>query len=323
MIRTLLLLTALTVSATQTLAWQPAAGLVQIPLWPGAAPFAARVTKPETVTSDPKSLIGGKPVAAIYNVSRPTLTLYPPKGKDTGVTVVVYPGGGYEILAVDLEGTEICDWLTAKGIRAVLLKYRVPGHPGPHRTSPMALADAQRAMGLLRQHAKPWHIDPHKLGVLGFSAGGHLAVAMSTQFARRTYSPIDPADRESCRPDFAVPIYPGHLAVDQSDEPPARRKLTTFKLQEEGQLFGLNPDVRVPHDAPPTFLLQDEDDPVDRVENSLLYFAALRKAGLPVEMHLYAQGGHAFGLRPTRFPVTRWPALVETWLRTIKMLPSV
>jgi acetyl esterase/lipase len=289
-------------TAALGLAWQPAPGHSQIPLWPGAAPFGTPNAKPESATSDPKSLIGGKPVVAIHDVSRPTMTLYAPKGANTGASVVVLPGGGYEILAIDLEGTEICDWLTSKGITAVLLKYRVPGHPGPHRTSPMALADAQRAMGLLRQHAREWHLDPHKIGVLGFSAGGHLAAAMSNHFEKRSYRPIDAADRQPCRPDFAVVIYPGHLAVEQ------------------GQGFGLNPDIHVTKATPPTFLLQNEDDPVDRVEHSLVYYAALRKAKVPVEMHLYAQGGHAFGLRPTRFPVTRWPGLVETWLKTIGML---
>jgi acetyl esterase/lipase len=289
-------------TAALGLAWQPAPGHSQIPLWPGAAPFGTPNAKPESATSDPKSLIGGKPVVAIHDVSHPTMTLYAPKGANTGASVVVLPGGGYEILAIDLEGTEICDWLTSKGITAVLLKYRVPGHPGPHRTSPMALADAQRAMGLLRQHAREWHLDPHKIGVLGFSAGGHLAAAMSNHFEKRSYRPIDAADRQPCRPDFAVVIYPGHLAVEQ------------------GQGFGLNPDIHVTKATPPTFLLQNEDDPVDRVEHSLVYYAALRKAKVPVEMHLYAQGGHAFGLRPTRFPVTRWPGLVETWLKTIGML---
>lgn len=300
----------LLVAALSTTAWQPAPGHGQVPLWPGAAPFATANPRPESDSSDPKSLIAGKPVVAIHDVTRPTLTVYPPKGPNTGVTVMVMPGGGYEILAVDLEGTEVCDWLTAHGITAVLLKYRVPGHPGPVRTSPMALADAQRALGLLRQHAKDWHLNPHKLGVLGFSAGGHLAIALSTQ--PRTYKPVDAADRQSCRPDFAVPIYPGHVAVRNAHQP--------IELGEGDTHYGLNPAVRVTKDTPPTFLLQDEDDPVDPVENSLLYFTALRHARVPAELHIYAQGGHAFGLRPTQRPVTRWPALFETWLKTIGMI---
>ena len=146
------------------------------------------------------------------------MTVYSPTGKNTGAAVVVFPGGGYQILAIDLEGTEVCDWLTSKGITCVLLKYRVPGEglfprSGPYPESPMALEDAQRTVGLVRFHAAEWHIDPHKIGVLGFSAGGHLVAAMSTHFEKRLYPAVDAADKESCRPDFAVAIYPGHLSL--------------------------------------------------------------------------------------------------------------
>jgi len=167
----------------------------------------------------------------------------------------------------------------------------------------MALEDAQRTLGLVRFHAAEWHIDPHKIGVIGFSASGHMVAAISTHFAKRAYAPVDAADQESCRPDFAVALYPGHLSL---------AKNTT----------ALNPDIRthITRETSPTFLVQDEDDHVDRVEDSLSYYFALKEAGVPVEMHLYAQGGHAFGLRRTKFPVTGWPQLVETWLRTIGML---
>jgi acetyl esterase/lipase len=158
------------------------------------------------------------------------MTVYSPKGKSTGAAVVVFPGGGYQILAIDLEGTEVCDWLTSKGITCVLLKYRAPGEglypkSGPYPDSPMALEDAQRTLGLVRFHAAEWHIDPHKIGVLGFSAGGRMVAAMSTHFEHRLYPAVDPADKESCRPDFAVAIYPGHLSLAASR-------------------FGLNPDIR-------------------------------------------------------------------------------
>jgi acetyl esterase/lipase len=236
------------------------------------------------------------------------MTVYSPKGKNTGAAVVVFPGGGYQILAIDLEGTEVCDWLTFKGITCVLLKYRVPGEAtlpksGPYPKSPEALEDAQRTVGLVRFHAAEWHIDPHKIGVLGFSAGGHLVAAMSVHFEHRLYPAVDAADKESCRPDFAVAIYPGHLSL--SDDGP-----------------GLNPDIdrHISRQTPPTFLLQNEDDDVDGVNQSLVYYTALKKAGIPVEMHLYAQGGHAFGLRRTKLPVTKWPQLVETWLGTIGMI---
>ena len=290
----------------QQSAWQPAPGHTQLPIWPGPVPDAHPFAGPEVVTTERESLVAGRPWFYVGKVSLPTMTVYSPKGKNTGAAVVVFPGGGYQILAIDLEGTEICEWLTSRGITCVLLKYRVPGEgrypkSGPYPASPAALEDAQRTLGLVRFHAAEWHIDPHKLGVLGFSAGGHLVAAISTHFVQRLYPAVDAADKESCRPDFAVALYPGHL-----------RENTT-------RHFELNPYVPVTSQTPPTFLLQAEDDPVDPVENSLVYFAALRKAGVPVEMHLYAQGRHAFGLRRTKFPITGWPELVETWLGTIGM----
>ncbi len=261
------------------------------------------------------------------------MTVYSPEGKNTGAAVVVFPGGGYEDLAIDLEGTEICDWLVSKGITYVLLKYRVPGEEyypkpapypksGPYPESPMALEDAQRTMGLLRLHAAEWHIDPHKIGVLGFSAGGHLSPAISTHFAKRLYPAVDAADKESCRPDFAVAIYPGHLSLSAAewDAEQGTKKYVIRHPPTADKDLALNPDVPVTNQTPPTFLLQAEDDPVDGVENSLAYYIALKKAGVPVEMHLYAQGGHAFGLRRTKFPITGWPQLVETWLGTIGMI---
>jgi len=301
---------ACSVLNAQTTVWQPSPGHTQVLIWPGAAPDAQRVAGPEIATTDKDSLVAGRPVVGVENVSLPTMTVFSPMGKNTGVAVVVFPGGGYQILAIDLEGTEVCDWLTSKGITCVLLKYRVPGS-GPHwdgrckcqitPKSPTALEDAQRTVGVVRFHAAEWHIDPHKIGVLGFSAGGHLVAAISTHFERRLYPAVDAADKESCRPDFAVAIYPGHLSLAENS-------------------LALNPNIQTTRETPPTFLLQNEDDPVDRVEHSLSYYAALKKAGVPVEMHLYAQGGHAFGLRRTKFPVTGWPQLVETWLGTIGMI---
>lgn len=290
--------------------WQPSPGHTQVPIWPGAAPDARPVTGPETAKTETKDLVAGRPWVYLNRVSRPTMTVYSPKGQSTGVAIVVFPGGGYQILAIDLEGTEVCDWLTAKGITCVLLKYRVPGEgklpkSGAYPESSEALEDAQRTLGLVRFHAAEWHIDPHRIGVLGFSAGGHLAAAVSVHFRKRLYRDVDAADRESCRPDFAVPIYPGHLVLSGSSLASAR-------------------DIRahITRETPPTFLLQNEDDEVDGVEQALSYYAELKQAGVPVEMHLYAQGGHAFGLRRTRLPVTAWPELVETWLRTIGMIPE-
>jgi acetyl esterase/lipase len=171
--------------------------------------------------------------------------------------------------------------------------------PHDFELSVPSLQDLQRTMRLVRFHAAQWHVDPHKIGVLGFSAGGFLAAEISTNFDRHLYAPVDAADKESARPDFAMPIYPGHLATDDDK---------------------LNPDVPVSANIPPTFLVQAEDDYVDGVNQSLVYYPALAKAHVPAELHLYAHGGHAFGLRPTRFPITGWPVLAETWLRTIGIL---
>lgn len=278
--------------------WPPSPGHAQVPIWPGTPPDAQFGPPPNTETS--KS-------GEVDNVSRPTMTVYSPKGKNSGAAVIVFPGGGYFVLAIDLEGAEVCDWLTSKGITCVLLKYRVP-YSGPHwdehcqcevnPKAPMALEDAERTMGLLRFHAAEYHIDPHKIGVLGFSAGGHLSAAISTHFEKRLYRAVDAADQASCRPDFAVMLYPGHLWSSSKG-------------------FRLNPDVPFTRQTPPTFLVQAENDPVDSINNSLVYYIALKNAGVPVEMHLYAEGKHAFGLRRTKFPITRWPELVERWLRTI------
>lgn len=287
----------------QDAAWPPSTGHTQTPIWPGEAPDAKPVAGPEADTTTSKELlIAGKSVIRLGNVAVPSITVYQPKTKNTGTAVIVFPGGGYRILAMDLEGTEVCDWLTAAGITCVLLKYRVPDS-GPYPKSPMALEDAQRTLGLVRFHAVEWHIDPHRIGVLGFSAGGHLAAALSTHFEQRLYHTVDAADQVSCRPDFAVVIYPGYLALAE-------------------QNFALNPDIHVTKETPPTFLLQTEDDRVAHVESSLVYYAALKAANVPVEMHLYTEGVHGYGLRRTALPVTAWPQLVETWLHTIKMLPE-
>ena len=284
----------------QTNVWQPSSGHVQIAIWPGAAPDAEAVPGPENCTTTTK-LFAGRPAVVVNNVSQPTMTVYRPREKNTGAAVVVFPGGGYKCLAIDLEGTEVCDWLTSKGITAVLLKYRVPTLTFEGlRESRQALQDAQRTVGLVRSRAARWHIDPRKIGVLGFSAGGHMVAALSTRYDKRLYRGVDAADKESCRPDFAIALYPGHL-------------------WKRGGSLELNPNVPVTNSTPPAFIVQAEDDPVDPVENSLVYFMALKKAGVPVEMHLYAGGGHAFGLRRTEFPVTQWPQLAETWLRTLGM----
>lgn len=283
--------------------WQPPPGHVTLNLWPQGAPGAAAASTPEVDTTTVKdNLIAGKPLIRLGNVSVPTLTVYEPKGKNSGAAVVVFPGGGYHILAIDLEGTEVCDWLDSLGITCVLVKYRVPDS-GPYPKSPAALQDAQRALGIVRTHATEWHIDPNRIGVLGFSAGAHLAAALSTHFEQRLYELIDAADRVSCRPDFAVIIYPGYLALVE-------------------QNFAPNPEIHVTSQTPPTFIVQAEDDPV-HVENSTVYFLSLKNAKVSAEMHIYASGGHGYGLRRTDLPVTSWPKLAETWMQTIHItVPS-
>lgn len=283
--------------------WQPSPGHTQIPIWPGAAPDLAPVPGPE-------GLEDGDPI----NVTRPTMTVYSPKGKNTGVAVVVIPGGGFQMLAIDLEGTEICNWLTSRGITCVLSKYRVPSlpyrwqcdcRPANREISVPSLQDVQRTVRLVRARAPEWRVDPHKIGVIGFSAGGFLVAEASTHFDDHLYPPSDATDQQSARPDFAIAIYPGHLAMAKNS-------------------IALNPNIEsaITPRTPPTFLLQNEDDPVDMIENSLSYYMGLKKAGVPVELHSYAQGGHAFGLRPSNLPVSTWPQLVEKWLKTIGMVST-
>ncbi|HUN84622.1 MAG TPA: alpha/beta hydrolase [Terracidiphilus sp.] len=283
-------------------AWTPAPGHLTLPLWPGIAPGEAANIPPEVDTTTPQEpLIAGRPIIRLGNVSTPTLTLYAPKGEDSGAAVVVFPGGGYQILAIDLEGTEVCDWLNSIHVNCVLIKYRVP-NSGPYPKSSAALQDAQRALGMVREHAAEWHIDPHRIGVLGFSAGAHLAAALSTHYDKRLYDDVDAADQLSCRPDFAVIVYPGYLAIAEKGMEP-------------------NPDIQPTADTPTTFLVQAEDDPV-HVENAIDYFMALKRAKVPAEMHIYAQGGHGYGLRRTALPVSTWPDRVQDWLHTIKVLPN-
>jgi acetyl esterase/lipase len=289
-------------------AWQPPSGHVTLPLWPNGAPGAPANAPAEVDTTKPTdNLIAGRPLIRLGNVSNPTLTVYSahalgrPAPSGSSPAVVVFPGGGYQILAIDLEGTEVCEWLNSINIACVLVKYRVP-NTGPYPKSAAALQDAQRAVGLVRQHAAEWHIDPNRVGVLGFSAGAHLAAALSTHFDKRLYDPVDAADQKSCRPDFAVIVYPGYLAI-------AEQKMAT------------NPEIKPTVQTPPSFIVQAEDDPV-HVENATNYFLQLKDAKVPAELHIYAEGGHGYGLRRTNLPVTTWPDTATIWLRTIGVLPA-
>lgn len=256
----------------------------------------------------------------VKNVSIPTITVYAPaKEKNTGAAILVFPGGGYNKLAINLEGSEICEWLASIGVTGILLKYRVPAS-GPHYdkdcqcekdpVKPMALQDAQRAMGLVRTRAKEYNIDPNKIGVMGFSAGGHLVADVSTNYRKRAYAVTDDIDTVNCKPNFGIVMFPGHMTFHTS------------------QPYQLNRTLPVDSHTPPTFLLQAGNDNVDTIQHSLVYYIALKKAGVHAEYHIYAEGGHAFGLNEsaqkvpgwTELPIADWERLVERWLRTIGVI---
>ena len=293
---------------SRPMVWKPGPEGDQVPLWPeGLAIQRPESDKPEEVGNGSR-LVAGRPWTWASYVSRPTMTIYRPKGRNTRAAILVLPGGGYAAVAMDLEGTEICDWITKQGVTCILLKYRVPQAWRHNRVEQapkvqLPLQDAQRAMGLLRYRASSYGIDPHKIGVIGFSAGGHLAAAVSNA-EKLTYESVDGADREPSRPDFAILLYPGHLWDETSPKTSLR----------------LSPWVEIRADAPPTLLIHSMNDPTDNVRHSLAYGLALNDVGVKVEMHLYARGGHAFGMRPTSDPITtEWPKLVEKWLHTIKV----
>ena len=268
-----------------------------IELWPGTAPGdQAAIGEEHDTTKPTDNQVAGKRVVRLGNVSKPTLTLYrPAPDKDTGVAVMVCPGGGYSILAMDLEGTEVCEWLNSLGITGALLKYRVPKRSGLEKHVP-ALQDSQRALGLLRHQCKAYGIDPKRIGVLGFSAGAHLAAALSNGYDRRAYQAVDEADAANCRPDFTVLVYPAYLTVKEENDKIA-------------------PELNITSNTPPTFIVMAEDDPV-RVETGLFYAAALRKFKVPFELHVYPTGGHGYGLRPTQELVTTWPQRAAEWMRS-------
>ncbi|MFO1513651.1 MAG: alpha/beta hydrolase [Verrucomicrobiota bacterium] len=262
-----------------------------IALWPDRAPGEPNTVSTERDMTKPgEGLVAGKRVMRLGNVSQPSITIYRPTATpDTGTAVVICPGGGYSILAWDLEGTEVCDWLNSIGVTGVILKYRVPKRAnGP-------LQDVQRAVGLVRHRAKEFGIDPQRIGVLGFSAGGHLAAEVCANSSERAYPVVDAADAVSCRPDFQILIYPAYL-------------------MQKDDLSKLNPAVAVTTNTPPTFLVMAADDPV-RVENVLGYALALKQSKVPVELHVYPTGGHGYGLRRTPEPVTTWPDRATEWMK--------
>jgi len=279
----------------------------ELPIWTSGIPDSALISGVET-TKD----------GIAKNVSNPTIKIFSPTKNNTGVSVIVFPGGGYTKVAVDLEGSEICEWFASIGVTGILLKYRVPDS-GPHYykdchcekepIKPIALQDAQRAIGLIRSRSKELNINPNKIGVMGFSAGGHLVADVSTNYRNRAYVFTDEIDKTSCRPDFGIVFFPGHL-TNHSNKP-----------------YELNNKIPVDSKTPPTFILQAANDPIDPIENSIVYFIALQKAKVHTEYHVYAEGGHAFGLNRTildnpnwnKLPIADWENLIIRWLKTIKM----
>jgi acetyl esterase/lipase len=279
----------------------------EIPIWTKSIPNAELIHGTETYND-----------GMVENVSNPTISIYSPEDNNTGTAIIVFPGGGYNKLAMDLEGAHICEWLASIGVTGILLKYRVPAS-GPHYDKdcncekdplkPLALQDAQRAMRIVRFRSKEWNIDPNKIGVMGFSAGGHLVADVSTNYKKRVYFENDEIDKVSCKPNFGIVMYPGHMTF-HTDKP-----------------YELNKTLPVDSNTPPMFLLQAGNDNVDSIQNSLVYYIALKKAGVHAEYHIYSEGGHAFGLNESaqkipnwsELPIADWDKLVERWLKTIKM----
>lgn len=291
--------------------WQPTADGLQVPLWPVGVVLA----KPDSgdhpeATGNGSPLVGGRKWHWASYVTRPTMTIYKPKGQNSRTAMLVLPGGGFRAVATDLEGTEICDWVVLQGMTCVMLKYRTPQvwptEKGKQQRPKvlLGLEDAQRAIGLLRQQAASYEIDPRRIGVIGFSAGAYLAADLSNT-EDRTYPLADAADRQSPRPDFAIVAYTARML----DNSKGRNSLE------------LQPWVKISPKAPPTLIIHAMDDPVDDIRQPMAYALALTDAGVPVDMRLYAKGGHAFGMRPTADPITtEWPGQVKQWLQSVGML---
>ena len=290
------------------LAWAPLGGLavadaptpIELKLWPGKPPGEqGTLHGPESVQRTEK---GGKTVLSLTNVSDPMLYVFPaPKSTATGTAAVIFPGGGYEHLDWTEEGQEVAAWLNSIGITAAVLKYRVGCREGASfdYAPPMALMDAQRAMSLVRSRAKDWGVDPTRVGVVGFSAGGHLSAWVSTSAASRAYAAVDGQDRESCAADFAVLLYPYGI------------------IKFSSKRYDAN--LKVGEGTPPSFLVVASDDDFC-VDNALAYYQKLLKNGIPVELHAYESGGHSFAFRRTGKPSATWPARCEEWMRSRGLL---
>ena len=276
----------------------PASSATTIDVWPGPAPGENGSIGEEKATRKE----GSNVITSLTNVTKPTLTVSRPESdKNTGAAVLVFPGGGYTNLAWDHEGEQVARWLNSIGVTAAILKYRVPRRPDTPKGQPpvQALMDAQRAISIVRSKAADWGVDPKRIGILGFSAGGHLSTWAATNAEKLSYEPVDESDKASARPDFAVVIYPGGVYKSGTDQ--------------------IASEIRVTSQTPPTFIVQSSND---NPENSVFLYLALKRAGVPAEMHLYATGGHGYGLRPSNQPRSSWPQRCEDWLRDIGVLKT-
>ncbi|TWT38892.1 alpha/beta hydrolase [Blastopirellula retiformator] len=262
---------------------------VEVILWPaGQVPGQDPSVKEEIVEE-----IDQRSGRKVTKVTKPMITVYQPAAdKKNGAAVVVCPGGGYNILAYDLEGTEVAKWLNDIGVTAVVLHYRVPRAKGDYQTGPMQ--DAQRAIRLTRQNAKAWGIDPDRIGLLGFSAGGNLTAITGVGHDLKTYDEIDEADKQSARPDFLVLVYPAYLTTEPDS-------------------VELNDRAEVTETTPPAIMIHAANDPVP-CNNSVAFFMGLKRLKTPAELHVYPTGGHGYGLRPTEHEVTNWPKVVTTFM---------
>jgi acetyl esterase/lipase len=247
---------------------------------------------------DRKQVEVTEPTRMVTSVTNPTITIYRPvTGKDTGTAMLICPGGGYWNLYWELEGEEVATWLNSIGVTGIILKYRVPRHSDEPKSEPARrpLQDAQRAVSLVRSHAREWGIDPQRIGMVGFSAGGHLAIATATSFERRSYALVDDVDKVSCRPDFAVLVYSGYLKAKDKDE--------------------IAPSLHIPSSTPPIFLAHGGDDIISSPEQSVFMYLALKRAGIPAELHIYATAAHDFGVRKSDQPCSTWTDACANWLR--------
>jgi acetyl esterase/lipase len=275
---------------------------VVVEIWPGKVPDETGDIGPEKSLLSPKldrkQVEVTEPTRMVTNVSKPTITIYrPAKDRDTGTAVLICPGGGYWNLYWQLEGEEVAEWLNSLGITGIILKYRVPRRHGEPKGEPARrpLQDAQRAISLVRSKASAWGIDPKRIGMVGFSAGGHLAIATATNFEHRSYELIDEVDKISCRPDFAILVYPGYLKTKDRDE--------------------LAPGLRIPAGTPPVFLAHGGDDIISPPEHSVVLYLALKRAKVPAELHIYATAAHDFGVRASGRPCSTWTQSCAAWLR--------